>query len=55
MDGAILPELLLERLPTQVQMILNTFTSEPLATLARMADQIIDVSSPGILQIRQGP
>lgn len=42
-------------LPTQVQMILNTFTSEPLATLARMADQIIDVSSPGIFQIRQEP
>lgn len=54
-DGVILRELFLQRLPTQVRMILSTSTSESLETLARMADQIIDVSSPGILQIRQEP
>lgn len=36
-------------------MILSTYTSEPLETPEHMADQIIDVGSPGVLSIRQGP
>lgn len=53
MDTAIFKELFLQRLPSQVRMILSTSTTDSISTLARMADQIMDVGSPAISAVRQ--
>ena len=53
MDTSILRELFLQRLPTQVRMILSTSMTDSIAALARMADQIMDVSDHGISALQQ--
>lgn len=55
MNGEMLQNIFLQRLSTRAKVILATSVSEPLNTITRMADQLIDVSSPCILQIRQDP
>lgn len=54
LDASIFKELFLQRLPQQVRMILSTL-SEPLETLAQMADKIMDVSALGISAVSQKP
>lgn len=53
MDTSIFKELFLQRLPSQVRMILSTSATDSISTLARMADQIMDVGSPTISAVRQ--
>lgn len=45
MDGALLRELFLQRLPVNVQMILATATSMDLPSLASLADKVIEAAS----------
>lgn len=52
-DTAILRELFLQRLPAQVRMILSATTTDSIATLARMADQIMDVGGSSISALEQ--
>lgn len=51
MDTSILRELFLQRLPQQIRLVLTTTTTESVTTLARMADQMMDVYSPGISSV----
>ncbi|KAM7299655.1 uncharacterized protein ISCGN_020221 [Ixodes scapularis] len=51
LDASILRELFLQRLPTQVRMILSTSATDSVETLARMADQIMDVNTPSVCQL----
>lgn len=47
LDEALLRELLLQRLPPTVQMVLTTAASLPLSELAGLADKVMEVASPG--------
>lgn len=51
LDASILRELFLQRPPTQVRMILSTSATDSIETLARMADQIMDVNTPNVCQL----
>lgn len=52
METTILRELFLQRLPQPVRMILSTSTTDSTATLARMADQIMDAGFPSISAVQ---
>ena len=52
MDGAILKELFMQRLPTNVRMVLASASERaPLEELATMADKIIEVATPTIATV----
>lgn len=51
MDASIMRELFLQRLPQQVRMVLTTETTDSILTLARKADDIMDVYSPNISSV----
>lgn len=46
--NAVLRELFLERLPSQVQMVLATATAIDLTSLAAVADQVMEVATPDL-------
>ncbi|XP_064479161.1 uncharacterized protein LOC135392375 [Ornithodoros turicata] len=47
-DRVLLRELFLKRLPSQVQMVLATASDLDIAALAKLADKVLEVSSPTI-------
>lgn len=51
MDASILRELFLQRLPQQVRMVLTTQSTDSILTLARKADDMMDVYSPGVSSV----
>lgn len=48
MDTAVLRELFLQRLPSQVQMVLATATAMDLTSLAALADKVMEVATPNL-------
>ncbi|XP_064485906.1 uncharacterized protein LOC135398431 [Ornithodoros turicata] len=52
-DAQLLRELFMQRLPSQVQMILAAASSLPLANLAEQADKIMEVVGPGVFTVTQ--
>ena len=52
LDGAILKELFMQRLPTNVRMVLASASERaPLEELAAMADKILEVATPSIATV----
>lgn len=52
-DTSLLKELFLQRLPTNVRMVLATAPDLQLAALAQLADSVMDVATPTVAQLQQ--
>ncbi|KAG0445011.1 hypothetical protein HPB47_004097 [Ixodes persulcatus] len=52
-DTLLLKELFLQRLPTNVLMVLATASDLQMTTLAQLADSLMDVATPQVSQLQE--